>query len=162
MQTCEECIHFAVCDSGRHIGEYIEDDGIYSDGVEKECPFFIASVEDARKEVFDNLIYKLECLLCHATGSKLSKHTYDLKTMETVVTDYVNESYDEGYKDGRAEVELLEAEKDALIKNYAMCMKDYARVIFEEIDDAMIDHARGETTDHWLFVRIEELKNKYT
>lgn len=27
--------------------------------------------------------------------------------------------------------------------------------------DAMIDHARGDTTDHWLFVRIAELKKKY-
>jgi predicted nuclease with TOPRIM domain len=39
---------------------------------------------------------------------------------------------------------------------------ELAREIFEEIDDAMIDHARGDTTDHWLFVRIAELKNKYT
>ncbi len=38
--TCKDCFHFEVCDSGRHIGEYIDDDGIYSDGVEKECPTF--------------------------------------------------------------------------------------------------------------------------
>ena len=38
--TCKECIHFEVCDSGRHIGEYIEDDGVYTEGVEKECPTF--------------------------------------------------------------------------------------------------------------------------
>ena len=37
----------------------------------------------------DELIYKLECLLCHATGNRLSKHTYDLRTMESAVTDYV-------------------------------------------------------------------------
>lgn len=30
-------------------------------------------------------------------------------------------------------VKELEAEKDALIKNYAQCMKDYARDIFEDI-----------------------------
>ena len=141
MPTCEECIHFRICDSGRHIGEYTEDDGVYIEGVEKECSAFIESVESSRKAEVENLIYKLECLLCHATGSKLSKHTYDLKTMETAVTDYVNESYDEGYQYGRAEG---------------------AREIFEEIDDAMIDHARGDTNDHWLFVRIEELKKKYT
>ena len=40
--------------------------------------------------------------------------------------------------------------------------REVARKIFEEIDDAMIDHARGDTTDHWLFVRIAELKKKYT
>lgn len=30
-------------------------------------------------------------------------------------------------------VKELEAEKDALIKNYAQCMKDYARDIFDDI-----------------------------
>ena len=25
--TCKDCIHFEVCDSERHIGEYIEDKG---------------------------------------------------------------------------------------------------------------------------------------
>lgn len=43
--TCKDCFHFKVCDSGRHIGEYIEDDGIYSEGVEKECITFIASAD---------------------------------------------------------------------------------------------------------------------
>lgn len=43
--TCKECFHFKVCDSGRHIGEYIEDDGIYSEGVEKECITFIPSAD---------------------------------------------------------------------------------------------------------------------
>ena len=35
--TCKDCFHFEVCDSGRHIGEYIDDDGVYSEGVEQEC-----------------------------------------------------------------------------------------------------------------------------
>lgn len=43
--TCKECFHFKVCDSGRHIGEYIEDDGIYSEGVEKECITFIPTAD---------------------------------------------------------------------------------------------------------------------
>lgn len=38
--TCKDCIHFEVCDSGRHIGEYIEDDGVYQDGIEKQCVTF--------------------------------------------------------------------------------------------------------------------------
>lgn len=47
MATCKNCFHFEVCDSGRHIGEYIEDDGIYSDGVEKSCPTFRDSADVA-------------------------------------------------------------------------------------------------------------------
>lgn len=31
---CRDCIRFGVCDSGRFIGDYIEDD------VEKDCPTF--------------------------------------------------------------------------------------------------------------------------
>lgn len=38
--TCKDCLHFEVCDSGRHIGEHIDGDGIYSDSVEKECTTF--------------------------------------------------------------------------------------------------------------------------
>lgn len=53
---------------------------------------------------YEELIYKLECLLCCASGSKLSKHTYDLKTMETVVNDYINESYYDGAKDTAKEI----------------------------------------------------------
>ena len=39
--------------------------------------------------------------------------------------------------------------------------KNVAREIFEEIDDAMIDHARGDIDDHWLYVRVSELKKKH-
>lgn len=45
---------------------------------------------------------------------------------------------------------------------YAQGRKDATREIFEEIDDLMIDHARGDIDDHWLFVRMEKLKKKYT
>lgn len=41
------------------------------------------------RKKYDELVYKLECLLCHATGGRLSKHTYPLETMENAVTDYM-------------------------------------------------------------------------
>lgn len=44
-----------------------------------------------QKAEIEELTYKLECLLCHATGGKLSKSTYTLKTMECAVTDYIND-----------------------------------------------------------------------
>jgi hypothetical protein len=64
----------------------------------------------------------------------------------------------------KSEVERLEAEKDALIKNYAECMKDYAREIFEEIDSRKI-YLRDITGTIGIVVRIKdiaELKKKYT
>ena len=39
----------------------------------------------------EELKHKLECLLCHATGNKLSKSTYSLETMERAVTDYIED-----------------------------------------------------------------------
>jgi hypothetical protein len=60
------------------------------------------------KKKYNEAVYKLECLLCHATGGLLSKHTYDLNTMERSVTDQFCKQYEEGlvdgYKNGAAEV----------------------------------------------------------
>ena len=58
------------------------------------------------KEVYD-IVYKLECLLCHATGNKYSKAGYDLDDMCRMVTDYIEEccqeAVDEAVVHGRWE-----------------------------------------------------------
>lgn len=67
--TCKDCIHFEVCDSGRHIGEYIEDDGVYTEGVEKEClafrsapplnpgdPVWFVLEEDGKWDVYEDIV----------------------------------------------------------------------------------------------------------
>ncbi len=60
--TCKDCIHFEVCDSGRHIGEHVDDDGVYSEGVENKCPAFKQtkmewiSVEERLPENDDELV----------------------------------------------------------------------------------------------------------
>ena len=55
------------------------------------------------QEECDELAYKLGCLLCHATGGKLSKHTYPLAVMESYVNDtiqdYCEEATEEAYTD---------------------------------------------------------------
>lgn len=51
------------------------------------------------EEELEETVCKLECLLCHGTGGKLSKSSYTLKTMETAVTDYVQECCDEERKE---------------------------------------------------------------
>ena len=102
----------------------------------KEAP----TADVAPRAEVDELIYKLECLLCHATGGKLSKSTYTLKTMETVVTDYIQESYDEAYAEARAEV---------------------AREIFEEIDRIREETTAGNIMRLTFFKRLVELKKKY-
>lgn len=48
-------------------------------------------VNKKQEAEIEEVRYKLECLLCHATGSKLSKSTYSLRTMEAAVTDFMQE-----------------------------------------------------------------------
>ena len=49
------------------------------------------------------VIYKLECLLCHATGGRYSKSGYRLEDMERMVTDYIEECCEEAEKEALAE-----------------------------------------------------------
>ena len=75
--TCRNCIHFEVCDSGRHIGEYIEDDGVYTDGVEKECPTF---KPDAGVIDLGDLISRIEdcCIVVNRPGIEKIKADYGM------------------------------------------------------------------------------------
>lgn len=101
------------------------------------------------KSEVEKLICKLECLLCHVTGGRLSKHTYDLATMETVATDCINETYNEGYGEG---------------------YKDCATEIFAEIEKIIIKHLNdaiksksvtAELQIDYIELDISELKKKY-
>ena len=102
-----------------------------------------------RAEV-DKIIGKLECLLCHVTWGRLSKHTYDLRTMETVATNCINETYNDGWGEG---------------------YKECAREIFEEIGKILYKHTNiaikeksvtCELTIDYIGEDIAELKKKYT
>lgn len=120
------------------------------------------------RDEYEALIYKLECLLCHATGGKLSKHTYDLRTMETVVNDYINESCDEGFEALELEVarEIFEEIEEeicaALDSNYKALRtyddgrnNDYILELVGRIK-GKIDALRG------IEAFVEDLKEKYT
>jgi hypothetical protein len=61
----------------------------------EEIEFDIGDLINRQKAEIDELTEKLECLLCHATGSKLSKSTYSLRTMESAVNDEVQECCEE-------------------------------------------------------------------
>lgn len=60
-------------------------------------------------------------------------------------------------------VKELEAEKDALIKNYAQCMKNYAREIFDDIEKEVEiqDSLLREEYLLYLPAKIIELRKKY-
>ncbi len=73
----------------------------------KDCPYnsikYCASAisKDAlnlinrQKAEIEEIVHKLECLLCHATGGKLSKHTYPLDIMYTFVNDEIQDYCEE-------------------------------------------------------------------
>lgn len=38
--TCLDCMHLRVCDGGKYTDAFTEDDGVFTEGVENECPMF--------------------------------------------------------------------------------------------------------------------------
>lgn len=68
---------------------------------------------------YEELIYKTECLLCHATGNKFSKYTYTTQEMISFVDDYIQDCCDEAIEETKANVKS-EAIKECLakVKNY--------------------------------------------
>ena len=137
MITCNDCIHACVCPLADG-AEYRDIDSIRSD-----CEYFIRAEDFVPSKEVEELIYKLECLLCHATGGRLSKHTYTLHTMESAVTDYIQESCDEASIEGG---------------------KTTAEEIFAEIefDIANLDFDREESRAIAIEGVIAALKKKYT
>lgn len=79
------------------------------------------------RKKYDNVVHKLECLLCHATGNRLSKHTYDLRTMESAVTDYVERCCDEARAETKSEVDRLKKALAAKDAEYDQALQDKAR-----------------------------------
>ena len=113
--------------------------------------YHLPSADVVPKSEVEEIIGKFECLLCHATGGRLSKYTYDLRTMETVTTDCINETYNDGFAEGH---------------------KECAREIFEEIEKIILDNTypdfdkAGKPCNVWKprsgYDALAELKKKYT
>lgn len=55
-----------------------------------------------RREKYEELVRKLEIVLCYATGGKLSKHTWSINTMLTEIDSHIQDCCDaclEEYED---------------------------------------------------------------
>lgn len=66
-----------------------------------KLPFVSRKKYDKLISDYEEAIYKLECLLCHATGNKFSKHTYSLSEMEMAVDDYIDDLCNEAVRDAK-------------------------------------------------------------
>lgn len=66
---------------------------------------------------YRDVVYKLECLLCYATGNRYSKSEYSLQDMERMVDDYVQQLIDEATENtvSRDEYERVCRERDAAV-----------------------------------------------
>jgi hypothetical protein len=85
----------------------------------------------------EELTHKLECLLCHATGSKLSKSTYSLRTMELAVNDEVQECCNEA----KAEAIKEFAER---LKERTRTTLEYCEVVLESDIDNLVKEMVGD------------------
>ena len=115
---------------------------------------------DVAPEV-EQLIYKLECLLCHATGNRLSKHTYDLRTMESAVTDYVEKCCDEARAEAKDEVaNEIFAEFELHIRK---AVEGWQKQLKFEIEKYKMDMimARLDAFGYCIYV-LNNLREKYT
>ena len=70
-----------------------------------------AEIERLKKDCED-VIYKLEYLLCTATGNKFSKHTYPIGDMVSYVNDYIQDCCNEAVEEAK------EAVKSEAIKEF--------------------------------------------
>ena len=98
----------------------------------------------APRSEFEELVCKLERLLCHATGGKLSKHTYELWVMETAVTDHINEAYSDGLEDG-----------------YKECAKEIFDKIYRKLGFFIKHRDVNDTIANMLYF-IEQVEKEYT
>lgn len=92
------------------------------------------------RKKYDDVVYKLECLLCNATGGKLSKHTYTWQTMVSAVMDYIQDCCNEYVKEANGEVERLKKALEAQDTEYTQALQDKARECNMAIDKICLEH----------------------
>ena len=85
-----------------------------------------AEIEKLNKDCED-VIYKLEYLLCNATGNKFSKYTYPIGDMVSYVNDYIQDCCNEAVEEAK------EAVKSEAIKEFAKQVKMAFYYEFDEL-----------------------------
>lgn len=90
----------------------------------------------------EELIYKIEYLLCHATGNKFSKYTYTIQEMLSFVDDYIQDCCDEAIEETKANV------KSEAIKEFAKELKNCFAISGDYLDIInIIDNIVKEMTE---------------
>ena len=90
----------------------------------------------------EELIYKIEYILCHATGNKFSKYTYAIQDMLSFVDDYIQDCCDEAVEDAKVNI------KSEAIKEFADRLRNCFCVSKEYLDIVnIIDNLVKEMTE---------------
>lgn len=92
------------------------------------------------RKKYDDVVYKLECLLCNATGGKLSKHTYTWQTMVSAVMDYIQDCCNEYVEEAKSEVDQLKKALEAKDAECDQALQDKARECNIAIDKIRLEH----------------------
>lgn len=67
-------------------------------------------------DTFTDMQHRLACVLCHATGGRMSKTNYAIKTMYAEIDDFIERERDEACEEGRQDVMDSDVKKlDALL-----------------------------------------------
>lgn len=95
----------------------------------------------------EELAYKLGCLLCHATGGKLSKHTYSLGIMESYVNDTIQDYCNEATEEAKTKAykEFAEELKKQLENHKGMSANNGNLILYNAVISA-IDFVRKALT----------------
>lgn len=105
----------------------------------------------------EDVIYKLEYLLCHATGNKFSKHTYPIGDMVSYVNDYIQDCCNEAVEEAK------EAVKSEAIKEFAERLKEKLNNLeyHENTDRKTVTKAKLYHVVNWVMREVvpEEIDN---
>ena len=105
----------------------------------------------------EDVIYKLEYLLCNATGNKFSKHTYPIGDMVSYVNDYIQDCCNEAVEEAK------EAVKSEAIKEFAERLKEKLNNLeyHENTDRKTVTKAKLYHVVNWVMREVvpEEIDN---
>ena len=93
-----------------------------------------------------------------APKSEVERLTVELDAMRGAAN-----TYKMHYENARKEIERLKDYNTGVAFNhYFDGRKEVAREIFEEIDELIFQHGRGDLADKYFYLAMDELKKKYT
>jgi len=108
----------------------------------------------------DEFQYKLECLLCHASGNMASKANYTIETMYSVVNDHIEREVEEHADALRAQL----MEKDEVIINMTQAnsedvnkLMNYSLKLGLEIKDLQLKLANSEGMVRRMEMRLNKV-----